>query len=159
MKTYLESSVFYEDEYLNLPIFDSNTGMDYEWYEDNNTKHCKVINDNKPRIVTLEITSWCGVSPDAIHVYGKLIVHDLYYSINGKSSCSSTNQPEITQGFEIEIRRKLTQEEIDSDPDRFAGWRAGNYITNFLTEKELIKVAKKIFKEKFVGNWKLKIKR
>lgn len=117
--------IYYRGE--QLPKFDCNTGAG-ETYEDN-----VIYGDNKkvfyaiaetPRKVTLRITSWIGIS-NGIHYYGSLNVNNLSFSENKEAKRGNhmfggaCKTPPNTQGFKIELKRILTQEEIDKDPIRF----------------------------------------
>ena len=155
MKEYLATSIFYEKEYQELPIFDASQGVGFECEIDAEKR--KFLYLEKKRIVEFRIHTWVGYSGNAVHFYGKLRVNDLFYKSKQNKICWSSNSPEITKGFEINIRRVLTQKEIDEAPKRYEYYDAGDYITGFLTKKELIEAGKKIFAEKFVGNWNLKI--
>lgn len=156
MREYLNTSHFYEKEYAEMPQFNSNEGIGFEWTWDN--KKCKAVLTDKVREVRLRISSWVGMSCDAVHYYGKLYTNDLYYEQQGQKGFSNSScQPEITQGIEITLRRPLTLNEIRENEERFKGYRVGEYINAFIDKKELIVLAQKIFKEKFVGNWKFVI--
>lgn len=148
---------FYNKQYEELQPFDSNQGVGVEFEFDGEI--LKADFSGKKRKVVLTITSWVGISGGAIHVYGTLNPEDLYFYKKGNKnrSWSSSAQPEITRGAKIHVRRPLPQEEIDEDKRRYEYYDAGDYITGFMSVNKLIEAAKKIFKEKFVGDWEFKI--
>jgi len=158
-ETYLEvtNPKLYEKAYEKVPIFDASAGVGTKWKYNNKVYTAKFSDGKRTREVTLKIRSWRGISPGAIHYYAKMWAHDLIFSDGEKSELSSTAQPALTKGFDIEIRRPLTQKEMDDEPDRWEFYDVGDYITGFEDKEELIAAANKIFKEKFKGKWKLVI--
>lgn len=118
-------------------------------------------NEGDPREVYLKTRSWVGISPGAIHSYGKFSVYDptLRYIEDDKIQTSSIGgafkKPDECKSFNIEVMRLLTQEEITEDPQRWEGYDAGCSTNCFYTTEEVIEKAKEIFAKRFVGNWKL----
>jgi len=159
---YLDSShpELYKKDYADLPIFDSKRGLKTKWDVGNgDIRSASLPYNEKKRTVVLEITSWMGISIGAIHFYGKLHVQGLEFVNKEKTSrISSNRQPEITRSFNIVVRRPLPKEEKEADPDRYEYYKEGDYIAGFLTTKDLIAAGKRIFKEKFTGDWKFVIK-
>lgn len=57
--------------------------------------------------------------------------------------------------YEFELRRPVTQEEINHDPDRWECYQLGTFTTSFDTKEEIIALAKECFKMRFTGEWEL----
>jgi hypothetical protein len=114
--------------------------------------------------INCRITSFRGMSPGAIHYYGKIRISDpsLIYIEDGKQrKCSiggyfDRHKPNEAKGIEIDVVRKLTQKEIDEEPQRWERYDAGDETNCWENEEELIDVIKKIIKHRFKG-WKYRI--
>lgn len=145
-------------------VFDDNVGLDIiipgfitkgSW-----------LRKDEPRTITLDVTTYRGVSWDAIHYYGNLHVEGIYFSPENDPTtitiCKETHKAEdenpLASGhYNIELIRKLTQEEIDKDPIRWEGYDAGWDTNAFDTPQQVISLAKEVCKARFHGNWVLKI--
>ena len=121
--------------------------------------------------VRVEITSWRGISFNAIHFYGKIIANGPYLSMTGEDgrecsvggyiceewkTMSPADKKFVNDNYEIEIVRPLTQKEIDEDPDRWYGYKAGMETNGFYSQAEIFSIAKKIIEVRFPG-WEMKI--
>lgn len=118
-------------------------------------------NPRKKPTVTLEITTWRGMSVGAIHYYGKLIV--------SLPEMEMDNEPGHTIGLyghgtipmfsndDIQLTHVLEQWEIDKYPDRFEYAIAGYHVTGFYSPEGVIRRAKEVFEKIFGEGWKLKI--
>lgn len=116
---------------------------------------------NSPREVILNIRSWRGISIGAIHYYGDLSFWGIGFTKNGnfESESSSTGFPRVSQSISINLKRKLTKQEIETQKDRWTGYREGDFISNFNTIKDLEYRAGEVFKKSFGPFWKLKIEK
>jgi hypothetical protein len=152
-------------------VFDANIGMDFhldehpDWYP-------KIAGWRDKRTVVIEITSFRGMCWNAIHYYAKLkadgvnicsdeigsdgeiksVSHAGYLGEEYKS-LPKEKQSIWNSRYEIEIVRPVTQEEIDSDPDRWYGYDAGWPTNGFENKSELIKTAKKVAELRFPEGW------
>lgn len=80
------------------------------------------IRNNSPRTVTLDVTTYRGVSWNAVHYYGNIIIDGVSFSPedspNTYTMCTETYEAEeknpLAAGFyRIELVRPVTSEEID----------------------------------------------
>ena len=118
----------------------------------------------KRRRIVLRITSFRGVSFNAIHYYGKIeadgfnIVDGEGYTHSGYIGDEFKSWPKEKQDlydhvYSIEIVRPVTQEEIDKDPERWKFYYAGAKTNGFETQQEIIDIAKKIVAIRFPEGW------
>ncbi|MDE7441658.1 MAG: hypothetical protein K2M69_05795 [Muribaculaceae bacterium] len=154
----------YMINYEGFPLeIDDKAGLDFE---DNETKarlhnSCIYQKKSKTRCVKLEITSFRGISWGAIHYYGKLIADgiDFQYRDDPKTTTSNweakKKNPFYQWRYEFDLMRPVTQEEIDSDPDRWYGYDPEGFTSSFDTKEEIIALAKECFKMRFKGEWEL----
>lgn len=112
----------------------------------------------RPRIVTLEITTFRGVAWDAVHYYGRLYVSRVPVKKEGSKSCFCGYLGEDTPLFKdlniiIELWRYVTDVNRKEDPIRYD---KDMKVTNGWYDKASIKkLAKEVFKARFTGDWKL----
>lgn len=121
--------------------------------------------------VRVIITSFRGISFNAIHYYGRIIANGPYLSMVEDDGCeysvggfickewaemSPADKKFINDSYEIEIIRPLTQKEIDEDPDRWHGYYAGAKTNGFSSIEEVCFIAKQIIDARFPG-WETKI--
>ncbi len=126
-----------------------------------------VTNRQKTREAQLQVSTWRGISSNAVHYYGKIKVSDLAleFDNNGRRCntfiCNEFLKHEIlgTLEFEIELKRKLTKRDFELHPNRFQSYEVGDYVNCFNTSDEVVTLGTKIFLERFVGDWTLFIKR
>ena len=82
---------------------------------------------NHPKAI-IDITSYRGISSDAIHYYGRF---------------------QTTSDFErLELKRPITKEELEKYPDRFYCYEEGDMINAFNTWRDVIDAGAKVAKEK-----------
>ena len=116
---------------------------------------------DRPREVILEITSFRGIAWNAVHYYGKVKVYHPPIKKEGSNSHYGGYLGEDTPLFkdiniEIELYRYVTDKEHKKDPLHY---NEDMRVTNgWLNKDSLVKFAKEVFKERFVGEWKLTIK-
>ena len=136
-------------------IFKGKDGVEYHT--------CISLNNNKKREVEFAITSFRGISSDAIHYYGKFYASgcSFKYNENGvvKNSinCLDKNTPKECESIKIEIVRPVTKEEKEKHPRRYESYKIGYPTNGFYTKDELLEKAKEIFNRRFRGEWELKI--
>lgn len=113
------------------------------------------------RCVKLEITSFRGISWNAIHYYGKLIADGINFQLINEPNITTSNwdakkkSPFYQWRYEFELRRPVSQKEIDEDPDRWAYYTPKSFTNSFETKEEIIALAKECFKMRFTGEWEL----
>ena len=151
----------YEDDF---PLeIDDKAGLDFKDEETKARLHnsCIYQQKSKTRCVKLEITSFRGVSWGAMHYYGRLSADgiDFQYLDDPKTTTSNWEAKKINPfyqwRYEFDLRRPVTQEEINHDPDRWECYRPGTFTTSFDTKEEIIALAKVCFKMRFSGEWEL----
>lgn len=109
-----------------------------------------------PRKATLDITSWKGISTDAIHFYGEIRVS----SLKAKSTRSGQNiflgaeAPVEAKGMKISLTRCLTRQDLVIDSgERFKGAKLGEKIKNFDSKSDVKTAAIDFFKKYFSKGW------
>lgn len=116
------------------------------------------------RRVVLEVSSYIGISWNAIHYYGTLKIDGVCFSSESNPDCiticKETYEAEMNNcladsKYSIDIVRPVTQEEIEEDSLRWNGYNIGDRTNAFSTKGEVINLAKEIFKVRFKGNWSL----
>jgi hypothetical protein len=119
------------------------------------TKHYQ-----KPE-VTLEITTWRGISIGAIHYYGKLNISLPEMTRDDKEhwtiSCFSIP---AFHNDAIKLTSILEQWEIDKYPENYPkdyGFKAGQFHTGFSGPESVITAGKELFKRLFEKGWVFKI--
>jgi len=110
--------------------------MIYMNIQDRELEH-KIITD-EPQIITLQISSYIGLDPQAKHSYGTL-----YYD-----------------GGKIELTRRVYRWELDEED--IWGWSLTDIVyksrTNgFMTKESVIKYTRGFIKKWFIGDWTLEI--
>ena len=121
---------------------------------------------NRPRRITLNVTTYIGTSWNAVHYYGNLDIEGISFSQedspNTMTMCSETYDAEeknpLAGGmYHIELVRPVTREEIEEDNSRWCGYEIGDNTNAFHSPEDVIAIAKEVCKARFLGNWKLKI--
>lgn len=124
------------------------------------------LEKNRPRRIILMLTSYRGISWNAIHYYGTLTVEGISFSPKNDPTCYTSGPKTYTLEkenplakclYRIEIVRPLTKKEIEEDPSRWEWMDEGSLTNGFESVNEIQSVVEEIIKERFVGNWKLEI--
>lgn len=142
---------------------DDKAGLDFQ---DDKTKaiarsSCIFEKNTKTRCVRLEITSFRGISCEAVHYYGKLIADGVAFQLIENPSITTSNwdaekiNPLYQWTYKFKLSRPLTEDEINSNPDRWECYAPGDFVDCFNTKEELIALAIECFKARFVGEWEL----
>lgn len=124
-------------------------------------KEYYTVKRERPREVKLEITSFRGIAWDAVHYYGTLKAFGAHVKKKGCGGFFCGYLGEDTPLFKdidivIELCRYITDEERKTDPHRYV---EDMKVTNGWYDKSSIKkYAKKVFRARFIGDWKLIIK-
>lgn len=118
------------------------------------------LGKGKTRKAILEIRTFCGISSDAIHCYGKLVVDGVYTATigdldkpKGITDGEELNYPLLNYSYQFKITRPLTRFEIDTQPKRWYCAEEGDLVEGYETMAALIADAKEIFKLRFTGIW------
>ena len=121
---------------------------------------------NRPRRITLNVTTYIGTSWNAVHYYGNLDIEGISFSQedspNTMTMCSETYDAEeknpLAGGmYHIELVRPVTREEIEEHNSRWWGYEIGSNTNAFHSPEDVIALAKEVCKARFKGNWILKI--
>ena len=114
----------------------------------------------RSRRIYLKISTYRGISSDAVHYYGKIRFDGIdaeFGDIAGRHTFPDKKFPMIWRDWEIQINRMVDENDIKLYPDKFNGYGL-NYPTNrFNTTDELISKAKQVIETRFKGDWELKI--
>jgi hypothetical protein len=116
----------------------------------------------KSKIITLSITTYKGISGDAIHYYGRLEIPCLEFfhpNKNNHSTFSSSGYgvPQYLDSGNIELTRLITEKDMKSD--RFEGYHIGYPTERFDSVNAVIERGKSVFSEWFDEGWTLKIEK
>lgn len=128
-----------------------------------------------PREVRIEITSFRGISCDAIHYYAAIVADGInrcfYEDYNGEKRLFGAHgylgeefnslpreKRDIWGGdYHIEAAREVTQEEINKNPRRWEHYAPGDHTNAFNTAEEAEATARAIVSARFSEEWKVKV--
>lgn len=120
----------------------------------------RINTNNNKRKVYLVISTYRGISSDAIHYYGKFVIDGVYTATlddldkpRNLSSEDKKNHPLYSYNYEMIIKRPITIAEIKSNPDKWYAYNVGDLTERYENIDELISDAKDIFKLRFIGDW------
>lgn len=150
----------------NYPfIIEDTAGLGYKDDKYFTTSVRRSIREQASRRVTLEITSYRGVSSGAEHYYGKLIAQGVEFAYIERPTTTTTpwkiikTNPLFDFIYEFELKRPLTEKEISSggryNTERWQGYTLGSYTNAFTDKQEIKDLALACFKARFKGNWEL----
>jgi hypothetical protein len=118
-------------------------------------------NPRKKPTVTLEITTWRGMSVGAVHYYGKLKVDLPEMEKDGQRGYTiglyGHGTIPMFSNDDIELTQVLEQWEIDKYPHNYEYCRAGQRHRGFYAVAGVERRAKEVFEKIFSEGWKLKI--
>jgi hypothetical protein len=110
--------------------------------------------------VRLEIRTWRGISPGAIHYYGKLKFRIADVHPEGSPNTSiSCRVPLFSRSGEIQLTRILEQWEIEKFPDTYKDWDVGRDYAGFYTPADVEERGRQVFDDLFSSDWKLEIEK
>ena len=142
-------------------IMTPNYGIDVTFSDDKGEKYTTVLAGK--RRLYVDITSYRGMSLDAIHYYCKIWFSDPYLRIKSTGKITSISgyfdrhKPEECKSKSTEIVRELTQKEIDDDPIRWEYYRAGMLTNGFESIDELKTHIDFVINNRFLGDWEVVI--
>lgn len=118
--------------------------------------------DDGLRTCSMHVSSFVGISFGANHHYVRLYFHGCTFTnLDGTKHPHSgvwpNGMPDEAESTEIEVRRPVTQRDIDYAKKRKDGWipRPGDTERGFWTEQEAHDAGIACFKEWFGPGWKL----
>lgn len=163
----LEESILRCEQDFNYPdIIDSNAGL-YETVELNavGIPSWNLNNPTKKRIAVLQITTYRGISSDAMHFYAKIIADGVYVATldnlkkpRNLTYAEEANHPLYNYKYNFVVQRPITIDDINSDPKKWVAYNVGDLTQRYNSLVELISDVKEIFKLRFVGDWDFFVK-
>lgn len=148
------------EKYVYPDIFTDNCGLDIILPNDklHAVKSWGYTKGNSKRRATLDITTFRGVSFNAIHYYGKINIQGVNMEVDGKPGHSrmifDDNLPLAHYIYCLELTRPLTKEEISEAPERWGDYYQEGDLTNcFETIEDVVALAKEVFRLRFTGDW------
>jgi len=147
------------EKYDYPEIFADNCGLDIVIPEKglHAVKSWGFRDSNRVRRATLEISTFVGISFGAIHYYGDIVIQGVNMEYDEKPGTSTfiydNNLPLALYTYKLKLKRPVTKEEIETDPDRWLWYREGSLTNCFETIEEIIELAKQVFKLRFSGSW------
>lgn len=137
--------------------FSRTYGIDIKFSE-NNCDFLTIYDGQFPRKVVLDVTTWKGMTPGALHYYGCLKISSLKCQdlSSGKINYLTAKAPFEAKGLTIELTRPLLRKDLlIDDGQRFKGARPGERIKNFDTSKQVESAAIEFFNDHFLDGWNL----
>lgn len=150
---------FYGFEIEKFPIKDK-FDTDFKFTLDGEEYIVAVDTDRRypdRRYATLSITTF-GVN----HYYGefKAYTHNIQIS-NPSTSISGyiggIEIPDQYADISFSILRRVTEDDLSSDPQRFYGHRVNGLTNGFYTQKEIIDIFKELSPQILSGKWAVKV--
>ena len=148
------------EQYVYPDVFTDKCGLDIILSNDklHAVRSWGYTKGNPKRRATLEITTFRGISSNAVHHYGKIKIQGVNMECDGKPGHSKMifddNIPLAHYTYELVLKRPLTKEEIDKDPERWGDYYDEGDLTNcFETIEDVIELAKQVFRLRFTGEW------
>ncbi|HOG38242.1 MAG TPA: hypothetical protein PLD95_02105 [bacterium] len=116
---------------------------------------------NETPVVKLIVTTWRGISTNAIHYYGSLQITFPEMEKDNQPghivNLYGVSEIPMFSNNKITLTRVLEQSEIDDDPIRHEYFDAGDNVSSFYTPASVIKRGKEMFENIFGKGWVLKI--
>ena len=117
---------------------------------------------DKKRLISIEISSFCGLCWDAVHYYAKLHINVSNVCDNSSVSgyLGGISIPNEYQTIKGEFVRLLTQKEIDEQPGRWGyRYQVGDLVNAFESLEEIESLIKNLKKKFSSKEWKVEIRR
>ena len=127
-------------------------------FHDNGSEFITIYDGPFPRKVVLDITTWKGMTPGALHYYGALKIGSLKCQNrqSGKIDYLTANAPVEAKGLTIELTRPISRRDLlIDDGQRFKGAKTGEKIKNFDSPTQVESAAIEFFNTYFLDGWNL----
>ena len=141
-------------------IFTDNCGLDIILSDDklHAVRSWGYTKGNAKRRATLEVSTFRGISFNAIHYYGKIKIQGVNMEVDGKPGHSrmvfDDNIPLAHYTYELVLKRPLTKDEISEDVERWGDYyNEGDLTKCFETIEDVVALAKEVFRHRFTGEW------
>jgi hypothetical protein len=148
-------------QYLYPDVFAADCGLDIILPE-KKLHAVKLWEHDQNRCATVEIDTFIGISPGAIHYYGKISIQGVGMEYDEEPGCYrmifDRNTPLAHNSYTLRLQRPLSREEITRDPERWNYCREGDLTECFNTPEEIIALAKEVFRLRFTGDWDFYVK-
>lgn len=160
-----------ESEDITTPLsvtFDEGIPFESKGYDEKSYGPAITVRDprnfdcNGLRVAHMEISTWRGISCGAQHYYARIRFSGTTFrqpdgQPHPRAYTYPNGMPREAEGMEIEVRRPVTQRDVDYAKKRGDGWipRSGDYVRGFWEEKEAYDAGIACFKEKFAPGWVL----
>lgn len=147
------------EKYKYPDVFSENCGLDIVFPEKklHAVKQWGRRENNRLRRVTLRITTFRGMSFNAIHYYGQIVIQGVdieYIECPGRTTMVfDDNIPLAHYSYNLELKRPVTQAEIVKHPDRWEYYHVGDLTNCFETIEDVIALARDVFRLRFSGDW------
>lgn len=148
------------EQYVYPDVFTDKCGLDIILSNDklHAVRSWGYTKGNPKRRATLEITTFRGISYNAVHYYGRIRIQGVNMECDGEPGHGKMifdkNIPLAHYIYELVLKRPLTKEEIDKDPERWGNYYEEGDLTNcFKTIEDVIELAKQVFRLRFTGEW------
>lgn len=148
------------ERYIYPDIFSDNCGLDIVLPDKklHAVKSWGYTKGNPKRRATLEVSSFIGISFNAIHYYGKIRIQGVNMECDGEPGHSKMvfddKIPLAHYTYDLELKRPLTKKEIEESPKRWGDYYDEGDLTNcFETIPDIIALAKEVFRLRFTGDW------
>lgn len=150
-----EQDVDYIEQGIKIPV---NYGMGIEVIHDGKHYIFKRGGNWGKAVVTLDITTWRGISCGALHYYGKLEIRmPEMTQIDAPSTLSSNFFIPMFENHTIELTQVLEQWEIDKYPENYQYNHAGDIHRGFYSPDGLRRRGKEVFEQIFGEGWEFKV--
>lgn len=153
-------------------VFTDDCGLDCKWSDP--PLHAVPSWGHRPgnmrRRATVEITTFRGISWDAIHYYGTIYVQGVNMEYDNKPDCFTMSSvwediiPLSKYRYSLTLTRPISQEEIDADEasvdnvKRFSFQQVGDLTTCWKSVEDIVEFAKEVFRLRFQGDWEFYVK-
>ena len=122
------------------------------------------LNRGNKRKVWLNITTWRGISSNAVPYYGKIVANGVYQATLGNlakprnlTTSEEKQYPLLNYQYDFTVKRCITQKEIDKDPEMWYAYTENDLTERFNSMDDLISLFKEIVKLRFIGEWEVTI--
>jgi hypothetical protein len=150
-----EKDYYYVEQGIKIPL---NYGMGVEVIYDGKHYIFQRNGNWGKAVVTVDVTTWRGLSFGAMHYYGKLQIKlPEMTQVNEERTLSSNFFIPMYENHNIELTQVLEQWEIDKYPETYRYNHAGDRHRGFYTKKQVIDHAKLMFEQIFEKGWEFKI--